>query len=77
MLYKVVRIGMRRTKKKRSFTKNLVGIGSVGINGVLDGSLVLLDGDLALASTAGVIIVGGNASGGLGGVLGRHVVCVV
>jgi hypothetical protein len=57
-------------------TKNLVGVGSVGVNGVLDGSIILLDGDLALASTAGVVVVGSDAGGGLGGVLGRHVDCV-
>jgi hypothetical protein len=58
-------------------TENLVGIGSVGIDGVLDGGLVLLDGDLALAGAAGVVVVGGDASGGLGGVFGRHVDYVV
>lgn len=57
-------------------TKNLVGVGSVGVNGVLDGSLILLDGDLALAGTALVVIVASNAGRGLGGVLGRHFDCV-
>jgi hypothetical protein len=63
--------------EETAHTKNLVGIGGVGINGVLDGSLILLDGDLALACTAGVVVVGGDAGGGLGGVFGRHVDYVV
>jgi hypothetical protein len=62
--------------EEKTHTKNLVGVGSVGVDGVLDGSLVLLDGDLALAGTAGVVVVGGDAGGGLGGVFGRHVVYV-
>ena len=58
-------------------TKNLVGVGGVSINGVLDGCLILLDGDLVLTSTAGVLVVTSDASGGLGGVLGGHIVDLV
>lgn len=76
LLCRDVRIGLRKMKK-RSHTKNLIGIGSIGVNGVLNGSLVLLDRNFTLAGTAGVVVVGGDASGGLGGVLGRHVDYVI
>ena len=72
----VLVFGLKKVEGK-SHTKNFVGVGGVRVNGVLNASLILLDGDLALTSTAGVVVVGSDASGGLGGVLGRHVDCVV
>lgn len=76
LLCRIVSICLMEVETK-SHAKNLVGVGSVWVNGILNAGLVLLDGDLALASTAGVVVVASDASGGLGGVLGRHVGYVI
>lgn len=50
-------------------TKLGVGVGSIRVNGVLDGLVVGLDGNLALASTALVLVVLDLAGGDI---LGAH-----
>jgi len=57
----------------RQPTKLSVGVGSVRINGILDGLVVALDGDLVLTGTALVLVVVDLAGGDL---LGAHD-CVV
>jgi len=49
----------------RQPTKLSVGVGSVRINGILDGLVVALDGDLVLAGTALVLVVVDLAGGDL------------
>lgn len=57
-------------------TKLGIRVGSVGIDGVLDGLVVGLDGDLALAGTALVLVVLEVAGGDLLGTHGCVVVVV-
>ena len=56
-------------------TKLLIRIRRGGVVGLIYGSLILLDGDLALAGAAGVVVVHGVAGGHVVIlVVGRHVV---